>query len=429
MTHKLYALLIGINFYFPNRLSDDSRYDNLDGAVNDINDVEKFLNQQPKKPDKLYKLTATAAKRESNLDFPKPNETAADLPTYANIIKAFNEITEQAKAEDLVYIHYSGHGGRAKSIYPQNIKPNRIDEALVPTDIGSIEEGQYIRDLELAILLKRMVDKGLVVSVILDSCHSGGSTRGGKAKIRGLKRDVIDETPRLRESLVKPTTEELNAIAPSWRSLKHKSRSGKPVATMIPEAKGYVLLAACRPSEFAYEDAFDGDVSNGALTYWLLDTLKQPFPNITYKMIHDRISGKINTQFAMQNPMLLGEGDRVFLGQDYHTTPFAVVVNEVKTEDNTTKIRLNAGQAHGLRKGAEFAIYPSGTSNFKDTSLRLAIAKITERGATKSWAEVTTVIKSEPAIEVGSMGSPSSKSSILPKTSIAILPFSSELKS
>ena len=330
---NLYALLIGINFYFPNRLSDGSSYGYLDGAVNDIEDVEKFLLRQPQKPDKLYKLTATSAKRASLMDSPKPKESAANLPTYANIIKSFDEITKNAKEGDLVYIHYSGHGGRAKSIYPREIKSNGIDEALVPTDIGSKEDGQYIRDLELAVLLKRMVDKGLVVTVILDSCHSGGSTRGGKAKVRGLKSDVVDETPRLRESLVNPSAEELAAVAPGWKKLKYATRGGIPVATMIPEAKGYVLLAACRPSELAYEDAFDDSgESNGALTYWLLDTLNQPSPGITYKMIHDRLNGKINTQFPTQNPMILGEGDRTFLGNDYKSAPFAVNVKEVKLE-------------------------------------------------------------------------------------------------
>ena len=400
-TH-LYALLIGINFYFPNRLSDNSSYENLEGAVNDIEDVEKFLLRQPQKPYKIYKLTATSAKRASLMDSPKPKEAVANLPTYANIIRSFNEITEHAKEGDLVYIHYSGHGGRAKSIYPKNIKSNGIDEALVPTDIGSKEDGQYIRDLELAVLLKRMVDKGLVVTVILDSCHSGGSTRGGKAKIRGLKSNVIDETPRIRESLVNPSPEELEAVAPGWKKLKYATRSGTPVATMIPEAKGYVLLAACRPSEYAYEDVFDGNESNGALTYWLLDTLSQPSPGITYKMIHDRINGKINTQFPTQNPMILGEGDRVFLGKEYKSVPFAVGIKEVKSEGDKVQVKLNAGQAQGLRKGAEFAIYPSGTSNFSDKSKRLAVAQITKRGATESWAEVTTLIKSEPAIEEGS---------------------------
>ena len=397
---NLYALLIGINFYFPNRLSDESSYENLDGAVNDIEDVEKFLLRQPQKPYKIYKLTATSAKRASLMDPPKPKEAEANLPTYANIIKSFDEITEHAKEGDLVYIHYSGHGGRAKSIYPKNIKSNGIDEALVPTDIGSKEDGQYIRDLELAVLLKRMVDKGLVVTVILDSCHSGGSTRGGKAKVRGLGKDVIDQTPRLRESLVNPSDDELAAIAPGWKNLRHATRGGTPVATMIPEAKGYVLLAACRPSELAYEDVFDGKESNGALTYWLLDTLSQPSPGITYKMIHDRINGKINTQFPTQNPMILGDGARVFLGDTYNSTPFAVNVKDVKLSEK--KVLLGAGQAQGLLDGSEFTIYPRGTTNFADKTQRLALAKIIDREATESWAEIIQTISSKQKIETDS---------------------------
>ncbi|NJQ98068.1 MAG: caspase family protein [Hydrococcus sp. CSU_1_8] len=307
----LYALLIGVNCYLPNRLSDGSIYRNLDGAVKDIEDVEKFLLRQPQKPKEIFKLTATSEGEGTLMSPPTPIEPREKLATYENIIQHFDRITNTAKQGDLVYIHYSGHGGRAKTTKPE-IKSNNIDEALVPTDIGT-GEGQYVRDWELAILLQRMVNKELLVTVILDSCHSGGSTRGGKAKIRGLQQDAIDETLKLRESLVKATAEELNAIAPSWQKTKYATRGGIPVATMIPEAKGYVLLAACRPSEFAYEDAFDDSgESNGALTYWLLDTLNQPSPGITYKTIHDRISGKINTQFPTQNPMILGEGDRLF---------------------------------------------------------------------------------------------------------------------
>lgn len=396
---NLYALLIGVNCYLPNRLSDGSVYGSLDGAVADIEDVEKFLLRQPQKPKQIFKLTATSSETSSFTDPPKPIEPEEKLPTYANVIKHFDEITKLAKKGDLVYIHYSGHGGRARSIYPKEIKSNGIDEALVPTDIGT-GEGQYIRDLELAVLLKRMVDKGLVVTVILDSCHSGGSTRGGDAKIRGLKKDVIDETPRPTESLVKPSAEELAAVASGWHNLKHKTRAGTPVASIVPEAEGYVLLAACRPSEFAYEYAFDGKQSNGALTYWLLDTLAQPNPGITYTMIHDRINGKINTQFPTQSPMLLGEGDRVFLGDNYNSTPFAVNVKEVKLGEN--RVKLDAGQAQGLRQDAEFAIYPLGTRDFADKTQRIALAKVTTRDAIDTWADITTIINPEIAIKEGS---------------------------
>ena len=369
---KLYALLIGINFYYPNLLSNGARYGNLDGAVNDIDRVEQFLNRQPQKPDRIYKLTATPAETRSTLDRPTANETEANLPTYANIIKSFNDLTEEAKAGDKVYIHYSGHGGRATSIYPKNIKSNGIDEALVPTDIG-FDDGRYIRDLELAVLLKRMVDKGLIVTLILDSCHSGGSTRGNNVKIRGLSKDAIDRTYRPTTSLVNPTEAEITAVASGWTNPKYATRGGTPVATMIPEVNGYVLLAACRPSEFAYECAFDeSGESNGSLTYWLLDTLNQPFPSITYQMIYDRLSSKINTQFPTQNPMILGEGDRVFLSQDYKATPFTVNVRDVRLDEN--KVLLDAGQAQGVRKGSEFVIYPARSLSFEDKSQRIAIA-------------------------------------------------------
>ena len=47
-----------------------------------------------------------------------------------------------------------------------------------------------------------MVDKGLVVTVVLDSCHSGGTTRAGDSAIRGADRETVDTTPRPTESLV-----------------------------------------------------------------------------------------------------------------------------------------------------------------------------------------------------------------------------------
>ncbi len=73
-------------------------------AVNDITDVEKFLQRQPKKPDKVYKLTATVAQRATMIDPPKAVEKAEDLPTYVNIINCFDEITKQAKEGDNLFI-------------------------------------------------------------------------------------------------------------------------------------------------------------------------------------------------------------------------------------------------------------------------------------------------------------------------------------
>jgi len=398
---NLYALLIGIDCYLPNLLSDGTSYGKLGGTVRDIEHVEKFLARQPQPPTKIFKLTASNPNTVKSGELAKPKEPESQLPTYKNIITQFQKLTEIAAPGDLVYIQYSGHGGRAQTNYPRIKGENGIDEGLVPMDIGT-GEGQYLRDLELATILKRMVDKGLVVTLVLDCCHAGGAVRGEYADIRGL--DTIDRTPRQTSNLVASESE----LAANWLSLKltepkdaGTKRKGTVVASMLPEVKGYVLLAACRPSESAYEYAFDGKERNGALTYWLLDTLNQPMPGMTYKMVHDRINAKIKTLFPQQTPMLMGEGDRLLFGSKYIQTEYAINVMHMKVKGNTTKVKLAAGQAQGLRKGAELAIYPRGLTSFRDTQQRLALVEITELGASDCWADVTTILQPKSVIEQG----------------------------
>ena len=375
-TAKFHALLIGIDCYLPNRLSNGSSYGSLRGCVRDINHVEAYLlNTRPET--QIFKLTA------SNVDgSTTPKEPSEQLPTYKNMVEKFQELTRVAQIGDFVYIHYSGHGGRTKTNYPKLKGDDGVDETLVPTDIGK-PEGQYLRDIELALILKRMVDKGLVVTVVLDSCHSGGAVRGD-ANIRGL--DVVDETPRPTESLV-GSSEELVA---TWETLTRGTRNVTDASGWLPEQKGYTLLAACRDNEYAYEFPFDGKESNGALTYWLLDSLKKLGTGVTYKVLHDRLLAKIHSQFERQMPMLQGESDRLIFGSNSVSYQLAVTV--IKADIAQKRVQLQVGEANGILKGAEFAIYSLGITDLKQTEKRVALVQITELGAVESWAEIQQVL-------------------------------------
>ncbi len=385
---SLYALLIGINYYYPNRLSDGSTYKDLQGAVGDVLATRAFLQTMRQVPDDhILQLTSTTDEEAG-----EPVEPPEQLPTYANIIQKFQELGNLAPAGSQVYIHYSGHGGRARTIYPK-LKggPQGIDEGLVPVDIGQTN-GQYLRDIELGKLLKDLVNKGLIVTVVLDSCHSGGATRG-EAAVRGL--DTIDDTPRPMSNLA-GTPEEL---AENWRGLKNENTRGLN-SGWLPESRDYVLLAACRPNEFAYEYAFDSETKqrSGALTYWLLDSLRQQTSGLTYKDLHDRLNGKIRTQFAQQTPMLMGEGDRLVFGSDRADIQYSIPVLTVDTVKNTVKIE--AGQSMGLRLGAEFAIYPNGTRDFSNKDDRLAIVKIEDLGSTSSQGPLEAIF-GQRAVDTG----------------------------
>lgn len=382
---KLYALLIGIDCYLPNQLPDGASYKNLSGCVRDIKHVESFLKIKLEMlPKQVFKLTA------SDIGKPQPAESSEQWPTYENMVTMFDRVIEVAKPGDQVYIHYSGHGGRAKTTYPQLKGENGIDEVLVPLDIGN-PTSRYLRDLELAALLQKMVNKGLVVTVVLDSCHSGGATRAGDSDIRGADTNTVDTTLRPTESLVASAEE----LVKSWRDLTGGTRSAAVVGGMLPEVKDYVLLAACRPSEYAYEYAFNGKERNGALTYWLLDSLQNRSLDLTYKELYSRINAKIHSQFQQQTPMLLGEDNRLVLGSSYESQQYAVTVMQVDAAKDPVRVKLNTGIAQGVESGSVFAIYPHQIKDITQEDKHLAIAEVTEIGVTDAWAEVIKTVRAE----------------------------------
>ena len=388
-----YALLIGIDFYFPNRLSGGGHYGNLKGCVRDINEAESFLQQLPTPPKQILKLTASSSEHNS------PIEPPEQLPTYENIVKAFQDITTIANSGDRIYIHYSGYGGRAETIYPQIKGKSGKDETLVPTDIGN-ENGRYLRDLELAYLLQQMVDKKLQVTVVLDSCHSGGATRGEDEDVRGSS--IVDKTPRPQDSLVASPEE----LIENWQNITGETqnnagtRGGVFLKGMLPEdvTKDYVLLAACRPHESAYEYNFEGTERNGVFTYYLLQTLaKNPLKSITYQMLHDCVKAKVRNQIEKQTPMLKGEGDRSIFGWKYISTQYTATV--IETDLDKQRIKLNIGEVQGFEKGAEFLLYPFGTITFSEDQ-QLALVRLIEIEAGDSWGEIQTIFSEKP-IEVG----------------------------
>jgi Caspase domain len=372
MADNFYALLIGIDHYEPNQY-----YKDLSGCVADINLVARYVEKPLSVPkEQIWKLTSPVAET-SNLsaDRSTPQETK---PTYENIITAFKEITETAQSGDQVYIHYSGHGGRATTIYPEIEGDRRQDEGIVPMDIGS-SDGRHLRDVEIATLLKRLTDKGCILTVIFDSCHSGGATRGDCA-IRGNENNLVDTTARSQDSLVASREELLN----NWRIL---TQADPDLAGGWLPNQDYVFLAACRPTEFAYEYAVNGGQRNGALTYWMMDTLTSSTSVLTYKSLYNRLKGMIQSKFPQQLPILSGDGDRLVFGDTRQYKPYTVGVLEVN--NNNQEIILDAGLSAGLSTGTRFAIYPFDCYDLADKTKQIAIVELTnDIFADKSTARI-----------------------------------------
>lgn len=318
---NLYALLIGIDFYFPHS-TPEGTYNSLGGCVRDVDEAEAYLRQWlDVAPEQIIKLTATRT------GGTQPAEPPAQWPTYANMVAGFQRVARLARPGDQVYLHYAGYGAQVPTAFPDLKGGSSVDEVWVPTDIGT-PETRYLRDVELHWWCKELVEGGVLLTVVIDSGFVGTRTRGAMVGGSGaVARGVpwINAAPRPSDSLLAPP----DALYAAWNEATGgRGRAVKPASGWLPEPKGYTLLAACRANESAYECTYAGRERHGALTYWLLDTLRQMGVDarITYRMLHRRVLAKVRSQLETQTPMLQGEAERLVFGAEQRTASSAKMV-------------------------------------------------------------------------------------------------------
>lgn len=157
-----YALLIGIDAY-PERP--------LKSCVQDVQELRRLIESHISNADIQVFTT-----REGNTSKPSPpSEKASHWPSYRVVARGLERITSLGKAGDCVFIHFSGHGTRCHR--PPGNGPDEFsnthtgDVALVLLHDGP-EGIKYLSSAILALSLKAMADKGMIVTLVLDCCFS-----------------------------------------------------------------------------------------------------------------------------------------------------------------------------------------------------------------------------------------------------------------
>lgn len=379
MNGNLHALLIGIDQYVPAKSPAEISYPPLTGAVRDVQEVRKLLRGLPLPPVRILELTATSG------EGPEPIEPRDQWPTYTAMVEKFRELAAGAEPGDQVYIHYSGHGGRTPTIFEAEKGPREYDESLVPCTISDPSE-RYLRDVEVAMLVEEMIDKGLFVTLVLDCCHSGGIRRGPRHPVpRGLP--IADGRRRSKESLVGSREQLALFLRPRTSNLAGvKTFRHGLLKSWLAEPKGYVQLAACRPQETAYEYPLASGETQGALTFHLLKALREAESQATWQEIYDLVFTRVHDQFQKQAPILLGEKGRTFLGSEAVAPP--APVGEVRVYGGEGDwIQLEAGRVQGVTEGMRFAIYPPAIHR-GIAERRTAIVEVVKAGATECRARI-----------------------------------------
>ena len=243
-TRKL-ALLVGINRYSGEGLR------SLRGCLMDIDmQRELLLSRFGFNPADILMLTDDTPLK----------------PTRNNIINAYEQhLIAQAKPDDVVVFHFSGHGSQVAD--PDPIESDGTLGTLVPIDRPSATNSDLdITGRTLFLLTQSLKTEN--VTTILDACHSGGTFRShANATVRSIVSSAASSNrlPAMSETEATYQTQRLKTIALSQKEFSILRRQGI--------AKGIALGSAYR-NQYSADSNF-GDFYAGAFSYLLTRSLWQ----------------------------------------------------------------------------------------------------------------------------------------------------------
>lgn len=267
-TPRKLALLVGINPY---------QNAPLQGCVTDVKLQEQLLiHRFGFNPKDIVILTDKEATRQGMLD-------------------AFEEhLIKQAKPGDVVVYHFSGHGSQVKDLDCDF--PDCLNSTFVPIDgilpAGFPSQKGAVADImghTLFLLMSALQTEN--VTVVLDSCHSGGGTRGNlrvRSRSGGSQLEPLEvEINYQREWLTK-----LN-IDPA--EFKRRRQAGV--------AKG-VVIASTKRDQLAADASFN-DFYAGAFTYLMTQYLWQQTDSQSFILALPTIaSNTTKYSFTSQEPLM-----------------------------------------------------------------------------------------------------------------------------
>ncbi|EXF85151.1 hypothetical protein CFIO01_03222 [Colletotrichum fioriniae PJ7] len=347
------ALLIGIDIYN----CTTSNLPNLHGSVTDVATTEKFLTEVAGMSN-ITKLTSP------------PDPSNGLLPTFDNVTSRFQTLADDAQAGDFIYIHYSGHGTRLATVF-EDLKGDTapLDESLVLARSDGMLD--YLRDVEVAFLLKQIADKGATVTFVLDCCHSGGAMRGGDNEDSGVRGSEDIPKESFFEFNRKPI-QSVEDLKDAWRSppdgVDNAGRGGNVQEHWMTSSEGINFLAACQPDQKAQEVPFRATVKKGLFSDCLDRVLKDHrgpdrLRQLSCEVVSNLVAQKLKThelksRTQEQQPVFGGRGDCHIFGVESVVPPTVVVTSVGELSSGKLKVGLTAGVAHGVSEDDVFAIYP-----------------------------------------------------------------------
>jgi hypothetical protein len=321
------AVLVGINKYVsqtpaqaaskPVSTKGRGGWFDLDGSLNDIEVMRELLQARFHfKPENIVVLEDSQATREAIL---------------ASIRK---HLIDESSSGDVAFFYYSGHGSRVTNSL--NGEEGHKDQTIVPADANT---GVWdIRDKEIASLFNRALDKGIILTAVFDSCHSGSIARGLPPMKSGKARWLPDDT----------------------RDVRTPPDPGKrPEERTELKERGILIFSAAQDYEVALEARDEAAPvlerrPRGAFSLALTRVLQGVPENESASRVFNEVSTYLMSENYRQIPVMSGTAERraaPLFGIGTAGTSADLRVSVLSVDGDEVEIR--GGYAIGLTPGCE----------------------------------------------------------------------------
>ncbi|MGP1374991.1 MAG: caspase family protein [Almyronema sp.] len=317
------ALLVGVNQY-------QGDLSTLRGCLTDVRmQRELLIHRFGFNPDDILVLTDEAELK----------------PTRQNILAAFEtHLIEQAQPGDVVVFHFSGHGSYVRDPDPIALPAGEeyarfqgFNGTILPSDARiNVSNGEVNDIMGKTLFLLLSALKTDQVTMVLDSCHSGGGTRGNVL--------IRAEEARIAGVEAQPSETEL-AYQARWMNQLDLTSERLKALRSAGIAKG-VALGSAQANQLAADATFgsgEGQFFAGAFTYTLTHYLwqqpnSQPLATVFTSLARQTRDVANNSKLA-QTPIY-----QVAPGQAYDDQPVYLVNAPVPSAEAVVLNTTAAGE-------------------------------------------------------------------------------------
>ncbi len=277
-------------------------------------------------------------------------------PTRANIEREFHRLGREAEAGEQIVIFLAGHGSQQPVLNPSpdNPEPDGLDELFLPADVKGWDLGigqvpNAIVDDELQVWLREIERRQAVVTVIVDSCHSGSMTRGVGERLRQIPPGVLVPLDVLAKV-------QKQAIPTIVRGRNEQTRG--QATELIADSSQVIAIYASQSSEATVEKLLPVEGQDrrpyGLLTYTMNQVLSRSSRPLSYRELVRQVQLQyLGGGRSFPTPMIEG------LNRDRELFGMAVWPNRSQIELTKTARgwSINAGVLQGISQDTVLSVF------------------------------------------------------------------------